>query len=122
MTQGVAAGVEHRERRFAQHDHVAVGDHLVGRGPDPLDLGRTDDGAAGRSLDLGVAAGVVGAMVAELPTGAQAGLGARLLTGSYYGNTVGIWSALVMSALLGAGLTAAVAGVERLVLRRGRAG
>ena len=74
------------------------------------------------SLRVGIAAGVVGAMVAELPTGAQAGLGARLLTGSYYGNTVGIWSALVMSALLGAGLTAAVAGVERLVLRRGRAG
>jgi NitT/TauT family transport system permease protein len=47
-----------------------------------------------------------------------AGLGARLLTGSYYGNTVQIWSALVMSALLGLALTAAVAGVERLVLRR----
>jgi len=53
------------------------------------------------SLRVGVAAGLVGAMVAELPTGAQAGLGAKLLTGSYYGNTIGIWSALVMSALLG---------------------
>lgn len=73
------------------------------------------------SLRVAIAAGVVGAMVAELPTGAQAGLGARLLTGSYYGNTVGIWSALVMSALLGLGLTMAVAGVERLVLRRGPA-
>jgi len=72
------------------------------------------------SLRLAIAAGLVGAMVAELPTGAQAGLGARLLTGSYYGNTVGIWSALVMSALLGLGLTAAVAGVERAVLKRGR--
>ena len=72
------------------------------------------------SLRVAIAAGVVGAMVAELPTGAQAGLGARLLTGSYYGNTVGIWSALVMSALLGLGLTSAVAGLERLVLRRGR--
>ena len=70
------------------------------------------------SLRVAIAAGVVGAMVAELPTGAQAGLGARLLTGSYYGNTVGIWSALVMSALLGLGLTLAVAGVERLVLGR----
>jgi len=69
------------------------------------------------SLRVAVAAGLVGAMVAELPTGAQAGLGARLLTGSYYGNTVGIWSALVLSALLGLALTAAVAGVERLVLR-----
>ena len=73
------------------------------------------------SLRVAIAAGVVGAMVAELPTGAQAGLGARLLTGSYYGNTVGIWSALVMSALLGLGLTMAVAGVERLVLGRRRA-
>ena len=72
------------------------------------------------SLRVAIAAGVVGAMVAELPTGAQAGLGARLLTGSYYGNTVGIWSALVMSALLGLGLTAAVAGIERLVLRQRR--
>lgn len=71
------------------------------------------------SLRVAIAAGLVGAMVAELPTGAQAGLGARLLTGSYYGNTVGIWSALVLSALLGLVLTMAVAGVERLVLRRG---
>ena len=57
-------------------------------------------------------------MVAELPTGAVAGLGARLLTGSYYGNTVQIWSALVMSALLGLALTLTVAGVEKLVLSR----
>ena len=73
------------------------------------------------SLRVAVAAGLVGAMVAELPTGAQAGLGAKLLTGSYYGNTVGIWSALVMSALLGLALTAAVSALERLVLKRGRA-
>jgi NitT/TauT family transport system permease protein len=70
------------------------------------------------SLRIAIAAGLVGAMVAELPTGAQAGLGARLLTGSYYGNTVGIWSALVLSALLGLCLTAAVAGVEKLVMRK----
>lgn len=69
------------------------------------------------ALRVGVAAGLVGAMVAELPTGAVAGLGARLLTGSYYGQTVQIWSALVMSALLGLTLTAAVALVERTVLR-----
>ena len=74
------------------------------------------------ALWVGIAAGLVGAMVAELPTGAQAGLGARLLTGSYYGNTVQIWSALVMSALLGLTLTTVVAGIERLVLRhRGQA-
>ena len=69
------------------------------------------------ALRVGIAAGLVGAMVAELPTGAQAGLGARLLTGSYYGNTVQIWSALVMSALLGLTLTTGVALIERVVLR-----
>ncbi len=69
------------------------------------------------ALRVAIAAGLVGAMVAELPTGAQAGLGAKLLTGSYYGNTIGIWSALVMSALLGLVLTAAVAALERLVLK-----
>ncbi len=72
------------------------------------------------ALRVGVAAGLVGAMVAELPTGAQAGLGARLLTGSYYGQTVQIWSALVMSAVLGLVLTAAMAALEHLVLRHRR--
>jgi len=69
------------------------------------------------ALRVGIAAGLVGAMVAELPTGAVAGLGARLLTGSYYGNTIQIWSALVMSALLGLTLTSVVALIERVVLR-----
>ncbi len=74
------------------------------------------------SLRVGIAAALVGAIVGELPTGAQAGLGARLLTGSYYGNTVQIWSALVMSALLGLVLTGAVALVERVSTARLRAG
>ena len=68
------------------------------------------------ALRVAIAAGLVGAIVAELPTGAQAGLGARLLTGSYYGNTVQIWAALVMASMLGLVLTAAVAVLERLVL------
>jgi NitT/TauT family transport system permease protein len=67
------------------------------------------------SLRVGIAAGLVGAIVAELPTGAQAGLGARLLTGSYYGNTVQIWSALVMASLLGLVLTGCVALAQRLL-------
>ena len=73
------------------------------------------------ALRVGIAAGLVGAIVGELPTGAQAGLGARLLTGSYYGNTVQIWSALVMSALLGLALTACVSLVERATLAGGKA-
>lgn len=72
------------------------------------------------ALRVGIAAGLVGAMVAELPTGATAGLGARLLTGSYYGNTLAIWSALVMSALLGLALTSLVALAEHLILRHRR--
>lgn len=69
------------------------------------------------ALRVGIAAGLVGAIVGELPTGAQAGLGARLLTGSYYGNTIQIWSALAMSAVLGLALTGAVGAVERFVAR-----
>ena len=72
------------------------------------------------SLRVGIAAGLVGAIVGELPTGAQAGLGARLLTGSYYGNTVQIWSALVMSALLGLFLTGCVALAERWLTPGGK--
>jgi len=72
------------------------------------------------ALRVGIAASLVGAMVAELPTGATAGLGARLLTGSYYGNTLAIWSALVMSALLGLMLTTLVAATEHVALRHRR--
>ena len=72
------------------------------------------------SMRVAISAGLVGAIVAELPTGAQAGLGARLLTGSYYGNTLQIWSALIMAALLGLALTGAVALAERGVLARWR--
>lgn len=73
------------------------------------------------SLRVAIAAGLVGAIVGELPTGAQAGLGARLLTGSYYGNTVQIWSALVMAALLGLLLTALVSLAERALVVKGKA-
>lgn len=72
------------------------------------------------ALRVGIAAGLVGAIVGELPTGAQAGLGARLLTGSYYGNTVQIWSALVMAALLGLALTGCVALAERWLTPGGK--
>ncbi|NDY90460.1 ABC transporter permease [Ideonella livida] len=70
------------------------------------------------ALRVSIAAGLVGAIVAELPTGAQAGLGARLLTGSYYGNTVQIWSALVMASVLGLALTGAIGLLERSLTRR----
>ena len=70
------------------------------------------------SLKIGIAASLVGAIVGELPTGAVRGLGARLLTGSYYGQTIQIWSALFATAILAAALVAIVAGMERVTLRR----
>ena len=70
------------------------------------------------SLKVGVAAALVGAIVGELPTGAVAGLGARLLTGSYYGQTVQIWSALFAAAIVAAALVMVIGAVERLTLSR----
>ena len=69
------------------------------------------------SAKVAIATALVGAIVGELPTGAQAGLGARLLQGSYFGQTVQIWSALVMASLVGVALVAAVALAERAVAR-----
>lgn len=70
------------------------------------------------SLKVAVAISLVGAIVGELPTGAVAGLGARLLAGSYYGQTVQIWSALFMAAILAAILVMLVGLAHRHVLRR----
>lgn len=69
------------------------------------------------SLKVGVAASLVGAIVGELPTGAVAGLGARLLAGSYYSQTIQIWAALFAASILAALLVIAVGVVERLVNR-----
>lgn len=106
------------------------------RSPDPLqlDLMRTYSASTSQvfwklrwpssvpflfaSLKVAIAISLVGAIVGELPTGAQAGIGARLLVGSYYGQTIQIWSALVMASIL-AGLLVALVGVaEKFVLRR----
>ncbi len=70
------------------------------------------------SLKIGVAAALVGIIVAELPTGAVAGLGARLLAGSYFGQTLQIWSALVAAAILAAALVGLIGLIQRLTLRR----
>lgn len=105
------------------------------RSPDPLQLDLLRTYSAGRlqtlallrlpasvpflfaSAKVAIATSLVGAIVGELPTGAQAGLGARLLSGSYFGQTIQIWSALLMAALLGVALVAAVALLERAVNR-----
>jgi NitT/TauT family transport system permease protein len=67
------------------------------------------------SLKVAVAIALTGAIVGELPTGAQGGLGARMLGGSYYGQTIQIWAALVAAATVAAGLVYAVGLLERVV-------
>ncbi len=70
------------------------------------------------SMKIAVAISLVGAIVGEMPTGAVAGLGARLLAGSYYGQTIQIWSALFAAAAIAATLVAIVGIAHRLVLKR----
>ena len=70
------------------------------------------------SLKVAIAISLVGAIVGELPTGAVAGLGARLLAGSYYGQTVQIWAALFMAAAVAALLVIVVGIAHSLVLKR----
>ena len=69
------------------------------------------------SLKVGIAISLIGAIVGELPPGAVAGLGARLLSGSYYGQTIQIWAALFAAAVLAGLLVLLVGWSERLVLR-----
>jgi len=115
---------------------VAVGMVKGLRSPDPmlLDLMRTYSASNWQtlvklrlpsampflfaSLKVAIAISLVGAIVGELPTGARAGLGARLLAGSYYGQTVQIWSALLVAAFMAAILVTIVGFADRLVLKR----
>lgn len=119
---------------------VTVGMVKGFRTPDPLqlDLMRTYSAGQGTvfaklrwpasmaflfpSLRVAVALAVTGAIVAEMPTGAQVGLGARLLAGSYYGQTMMMWSALVMASLLAVFGLLLVSLAERgvIALRGGR--
>ncbi len=70
------------------------------------------------SLKVAIAAALVGTIVGELPAGATAGLGARLLSGSYYGQTVQIWAALFAAAILAGVLVALIGLIERATLKR----
>lgn len=69
------------------------------------------------SLKVGIAAALVGTIVGELPV-QEGGLGVRLLSGSYYGQTIQIWAALFAAAILAAGLVGIVGLIERRVLAR----
>ena len=70
------------------------------------------------SMKVAIAISLVGAIVGALPTGAVAGLGARLLTGSYYGQTIQIWSALIMASILAATLVFSIQAIGYLVSKK----
>ena len=72
------------------------------------------------SLKVGVAASLVGTIVAEVTKSEDGGLGARLLAGSYYGQTIQIWAALLAAAFCGAALVGLVVLVEGLLEPGGR--
>jgi NitT/TauT family transport system permease protein len=67
------------------------------------------------SMKVAIAASLVGAIVGELPTGAVAGIGAKLLAGSYYSQTIDIWAALIAGSVLAAILVAIVSIAARIV-------
>lgn len=69
------------------------------------------------SMKVGIAISLIGAVVGELSNNAGGGLGVRLLTGSYNGQTIQIWAALFIAAALAALLVVAVGGAERLANR-----
>ncbi|CAD7054579.1 ABC transporter permease [Pseudorhizobium halotolerans] len=70
------------------------------------------------SMKVAVAASLVGAIVAELPTGAAAGIGSKLLAGSYYSQTIDMWAALIAGSVLAAMLVTIVGIGARLIDRR----
>ena len=51
------------------------------------------------SIKVAIAASLVGAIVGELPTGAVAGIGSKLLAGSYYSQTIDVWAALIAGSI-----------------------
>lgn len=52
------------------------------------------------SMKVAIAASLVGAIVAELPTGAVAGIGAKLLIGAYHSQSIDIWAALIAGSVV----------------------
>jgi NitT/TauT family transport system permease protein len=70
------------------------------------------------SMKIGAAAALVGAVVAEVTKSEDGGLGARLLAGSYYGQTVQIWAALFAAAALSAALVGIIGVVGRVAEHR----
>ena len=69
------------------------------------------------SMKVAVAASLVGAIVGELPTGAVAGIGAKLLNGSYYSQTIDMFSALLAGSVVAVILVSLVGFAGRITER-----
>ena len=70
------------------------------------------------SLKVAIAIALTGAIVGELPTGAQGGLGSRMLVGFNFGQTMQVWSALFAGSILAAVLVYIVGRSEKIVLTK----
>ena len=70
------------------------------------------------SLKIGISASLVGAIVGELPTGARAGFGARMLVGDQYGQPIVTWASLFGAAVTAALLVAILSAIEKRTLSR----
>lgn len=70
------------------------------------------------SFKIGISASLVGTIVAELPTGARAGFGARMLVGDQYGQPLVSWAALFGAAITAASLVGIFSLIERITLHR----
>ncbi len=70
------------------------------------------------SLKVAIAVALTGAIVGELPTGAQGGLGSRMLVGFNFGQTMHVWSALVAGSILAALLVFLIERAEKIVNHR----
>lgn len=70
------------------------------------------------SLKIAAAASLIGAVVSEMTLSQDGGLGARLLNGSYYGQTMMIWAALIGASVLAGVLIAAVGLTGQVTLKR----
>jgi NitT/TauT family transport system permease protein len=68
-------------------------------------------------LKIGVTASLVGAIIAELPSGSAHGLGQSLVAASQYSANIQLWSTMLGAALLGLALYALVVIAERLAIR-----
>ena len=72
------------------------------------------------ALKIAATASIVGAIIGELPSGIQDGLGGKILTfNQYYGlDPTQLWATNVVAAMLGIVFYLLIALVERIVVRR----